>query len=95
MTLVGVGQIVLFLLVLLLLVKPLGWYMAQIYEAKPAGLNQVGKPFEFFLYRLCSIKPKQGMDWKQYSSSLKDRSLKTYGCLGTSGKGMKKSRVGL
>ena len=70
MTLVGVAQIVLFLLVLLVLVKPLGWYMAQIYEAKPAGLNQVGKPFEFFLYRLCSIKPKQGMDWKQYLSSM-------------------------
>ena len=32
-------QSVIFLAALLLLVKPLGIYMARIYEGKPAGLN--------------------------------------------------------
>ncbi len=29
-------QLILYLGVLLLLVKPLGWYMAQVFEGKPA-----------------------------------------------------------
>jgi K+-transporting ATPase ATPase A chain len=37
-------QIVLFVSVVLLLVKPLGWYMTRVYKNKPCGLNRVLGP---------------------------------------------------
>ena len=33
----GLLQIAFYLVVLLALVKPLGWYMARVYEASPPG----------------------------------------------------------
>ena len=56
-----------FLFVLLLLVKPLGSYMARIYEGSPAGLNVWLAPVERFIYRLCGVKPAEGMTWKTYA----------------------------
>jgi potassium-transporting ATPase potassium-binding subunit len=41
MTAHGILQIALYLAVLLVLVKPLGWYMARVYEGKPCGLDRV------------------------------------------------------
>jgi K+-transporting ATPase ATPase A chain len=37
-------QIVLFMSVVLLLTKLRGWYMAQIYENKPCGLDRILGP---------------------------------------------------
>ncbi|MDR3491661.1 MAG: potassium-transporting ATPase subunit KdpA [Gammaproteobacteria bacterium] len=70
MTTIGIYQILLYLLVLLILVKPLGWYMARVYEGKPCGLDRIFSPFERFLYRLCDIKPTQEMDWKSYLATM-------------------------
>ena len=57
------AQIVLFLVVLIALVKPLGAYMAKVYEGRMAFL----RPIETFLYRLAGIDPNQEMDWKGYT----------------------------
>jgi len=65
-TAMGIYQITLYLVILLILVKPLGWYMARVYENKPFGLDRVGVPFESVLYRICGINPKQEMNWKTY-----------------------------
>src|SRR5438046_1884529 len=62
----GIFQIVLYLLVLLACIKPLGWYMAQIYENKPCGLNRLFQPIERLIYTLCGIQPEQEMGWKKY-----------------------------
>ena len=62
----GILQIALYLFVLLILVKPLGWYMAQVYEGNPCQLDKICGPIERFIYRLCQIRPKDEMDWKQY-----------------------------
>ena len=61
MTASGVIQIVLFLTAVLLLVKPLGWYIARVYENKPCGLNRLLGPFERVIYRLCGINPANEM----------------------------------
>jgi len=53
-------QIMLYLLVLLALVKPLGAYMARIYQGQPAG-------FENRLYQWCGVDAKQDMRWTQYA----------------------------
>lgn len=66
----GIFQIVLYLLVLAALAKPLGWYMARVYEGQPVGLDRVLGPVERLLYRLFGINPDQEMDWKTYAVAM-------------------------
>ena len=68
MTAIGILQIVLYIVILLLIVKPLGWYMARVYMGKSCGVDRVLAPAEQFFYRVCNINPKQSMDWKNYLS---------------------------
>jgi K+-transporting ATPase ATPase A chain len=63
-------QIILFLAVLLLLVKPLGGYMARVYEGKPCGLDKVLGRVERLIYRICGIDPTREMSWKTYTLSM-------------------------
>ncbi|MCL4395395.1 MAG: potassium-transporting ATPase subunit KdpA [Chloroflexi bacterium] len=63
----GLLQIGLYLFVLAALAKPLGSYMARVYEGESTPLDRVLGPVERFLYRLFGIKPDQGMDWKIYT----------------------------
>ena len=66
----GIIQIVLFLSVVLLLVKPLGWYMARVYENKPCGLDRILGPVEHAIYRLCGVNPANEMGWKRYTVAM-------------------------
>ena len=66
----GILQIILYLVVLLALVKPLGAYMARIYEGRPAGLNRFGARFEDLLYRLCGVDPAKDMRWTEYALAM-------------------------
>ncbi len=66
----GILQIALYLLIILVCIKPLGWYIAQVYENKPCGLNRLFRPLEQFIYKLSSIQPEQEMGWKKYLSTL-------------------------
>lgn len=70
LTPIGLLQILVYLFVLFLLIKPLGWYMAVVYEGRPFFMARVGRPIERLLCRLCSIQPVKEMDWKQYLSSM-------------------------
>lgn len=63
-------QIVVYFIVLLLLVKPLGWYMAEVYTGNPCGLNRILFPLEKFCYRIAGVNHTQEMDWKTYAASL-------------------------
>ncbi len=65
-----ITQMVLFLGILLLLVKPLGWYMACVYENKPCGLDRILGPAERILYRLGGIQPDQEMSWQKYAAAV-------------------------
>jgi len=67
MTTNGTLQIVLYMVVLIALAKPLGAYMADIYEGKPAILNQFGAPVERLIYRLCGVKESEEMSWTRYA----------------------------
>jgi K+-transporting ATPase ATPase A chain len=60
-------QISIFLAVLLLLVKPLGTYMARVYEGKPSGLNVWFGWLEKLIYRLIGANPEKEMSWKTYA----------------------------
>lgn len=67
MTLIGLTQVLLYFVVLLGLSKPLGWYMARVYEGSPCGLDRIFSPMERLIYRLCRINPAEDMTWKTYA----------------------------
>jgi K+-transporting ATPase ATPase A chain len=60
-------QIGLYLVLLLALVKPLGWYMARVYQGEPIGLDRVLGPVERLIYRLGGVSQNAEMDWKGYA----------------------------
>ena len=62
-------QIGLYLVVLLLLVKPLGGYMARVFDGTSTAVRWGAVP-ERALYRLCAIDPQESMDWKRYTLAL-------------------------
>ena len=70
MTSMGIARVLFFLLVVFLLVKPLGTYMARVYEGERTFLDQLVKPFERWLYRVCGIDPEADMPWQTYTIAL-------------------------
>lgn len=70
MTSNGYLQALLFFALLLLLVKPLGWYMARVYQGQSVGLNRVLRPIEALIYRMSGIRDDEEMDWKAYAVAL-------------------------
>lgn len=63
-------QIGLYLVVLLLLVKPLGSYMAHVYQGERTFLNRIVGPIERFIYRILGMRADEEMDWKAYAVAL-------------------------
>ncbi|HVI85146.1 MAG TPA: potassium-transporting ATPase subunit KdpA, partial [bacterium] len=59
MSAIGVLRIAISLAVVFLLVKPLGAYMARVYEGRRTLLDPVLRPLERLLYRLCRIDPNE------------------------------------
>lgn len=70
MTANGVLQIGLYLIALVALVKPLGWYMARVYEGMPVGVDRVLGPVERWIYRLAGVRASDEMDWKTYAVAM-------------------------
>ena len=66
----GLLQIALFLGVLIALAKPLGWYMARVYEGKLPVLVRWISPIENLFYRLCGVDSKQEMRWTRYALAM-------------------------
>ena len=60
----------LFMLVLLVLAKPLGGYIADVMEGRRHLLSPVGAPLESLLYRLAGVKREQEMSWLHYAMSV-------------------------
>ena len=66
----GLLQLALYLAVLLLLVKPLGAYMAAVYEGRRTFLSPVIGPLERGIYRAAGIDSQTETDWKRYALAL-------------------------
>ncbi|MGD9721393.1 MAG: potassium-transporting ATPase subunit KdpA [Pirellulales bacterium] len=60
-------QLTIYVVVLLALVKPLGTFMARVYENKPCGLDKILGPLERLIYRLCGVNPTSEMTWQHYT----------------------------
>ena len=70
MTANGVLQLLIYLVVLIALAKPLGAYMARVYEHRPFGLDKVLGWLERLLYRLAGVRPDEEMGWKTYAAAM-------------------------
>jgi potassium-transporting ATPase potassium-binding subunit len=70
MTANGWLQFVAFFGVLLLLMRPLGLYIARVVEGEKTFLDPVLRPIERLFYRACGIQAEQEMSWQQYSVAM-------------------------
>ena len=70
MTPASLALIAVYLLVALVLVKPVGLYIANVVEGRPIWPLRVGAGLERFIYRLCGTDPQDAMDWKSYAIAL-------------------------
>ena len=66
----GLFQIIFYFVTLLLLAKPLGVYMAAVYENRPVLINRLLAPLEAWVYRFIGVKPEHEMRWKEYAAAL-------------------------
>ena len=70
MTSIGLLQIFFFFLVLLALTKPLGAYMARLFEGERTFLHPVVRPIERLVYKLCGVDESNEQHWTHYAGSL-------------------------
>jgi K+-transporting ATPase ATPase A chain len=70
MTANGWLQFVAFFAVLLLLMRPLGLYIARVLEGEKTFLDPLLRPIERIIYRVCGIHADQEMSWQQYAVAM-------------------------
>ncbi len=70
MTEQGLFQVGVYLLALLLLIRPLGGYMARVYADESAGSNRWLKAGEQWIHRLAGVDSNRDMNWRQYAAAM-------------------------
>jgi potassium-transporting ATPase potassium-binding subunit len=70
MTANGLFQIALYVVVLIALAKPLGGFMARVYDGEPTFLDGVLGPIERGIYRACGVRADEGQTWKTYTLAM-------------------------
>jgi K+-transporting ATPase ATPase A chain len=70
MTANGWFQIGLFLLVIFLLTKPLGVFMARVFSGEKTFLDVLLRPIEKLIYRLTGVDEQHEMRWTEYAVSM-------------------------
>jgi K+-transporting ATPase ATPase A chain len=70
MTANGWLQFALFFGVMLLLMRPLGIYIARVVEGQKTFLDPLLRPIERLLYRSCGIDPDREMSWQGYTVAM-------------------------
>ncbi len=70
MTAVGLLQIAVYFLLLLLLTKPLGLFMARVFSGERTFLHPIVQPIERLIYRLSGVREDEEQHWTRYAASL-------------------------
>jgi K+-transporting ATPase ATPase A chain len=70
MTTNAIFQLIFYVVVLLALAKPLGVYMARVYEGRRLALDRVLGWLERLIYRAGGIRPGEEMGWKGYALAM-------------------------
>jgi K+-transporting ATPase ATPase A chain len=58
-----------FLLVIIVLVKPLGGYIARVFEGARTWLDFLLRPVERFIYKITRVDSALEMNWQEYATS--------------------------
>jgi K+-transporting ATPase ATPase A chain len=64
---------------LVALVRPLGAYIAKVYQGEPSIPTRILGPIERLIYKICGIKSEEEMPWQKYAHSVLIFSL--IGCI--------------
>jgi len=70
MTLNGLIQIALYFILIILVTKPLGVYMYQVFSGERTFIHPVLRPVESLIYKVTGIDEKKEMNWKIYTLAL-------------------------
>ena len=63
-------QLIFYMVLLLALAKPLGSFMANVYQGEKTFLDPALAPLERLLYRLAGVRADEEMNWKVYAIAL-------------------------
>jgi K+-transporting ATPase ATPase A chain len=63
-------QFAIYSLILLASVRPVGIYMARVFEGQRTWLDPVLRPCERLIYKLCGVKAGEEMNWRVYAGSM-------------------------
>ena len=75
MTSIGVLQIAIFFGLILICTKPLGAFMAKLFEGQRTFLHPVLRWLEVLTYKLIGVKEEVEQRWTQYTAALLSFSL--------------------
>jgi K+-transporting ATPase ATPase A chain len=70
MTVNGWLQFAVYSIVLLLTVRPVGIYMARVFEGEGTWLDPVFRPLERLIYKLSGVKADKEMNWREYAFAM-------------------------
>jgi K+-transporting ATPase ATPase A chain len=70
MTYYGIAQIVIFFGLIMLITKPLGSYMARVFNGERTFLYPVLRPLEKLCYRLFRVNEQEDMRWATYTFAM-------------------------
>jgi K+-transporting ATPase ATPase A chain len=66
----GILQITLYVLVLLALTKPLGAYMAKVFNGERTWMHRALRPVETLIYKVCGIDENAEQHWTRYAGGV-------------------------
>jgi K+-transporting ATPase ATPase A chain len=66
----GLLQLAVYVAVLLALAKPLGDYMARVFEHRASSAQRILGPLERLIYRMGGIDPAEEMGWQTYAATM-------------------------
>ncbi len=70
MTVIGWIQILIFCAIIIVLVKPLGWYMTRVFNGERTFLSFMLRPVEVGLYKLGGVDERREQSWLNYAVAL-------------------------
>src|SRR6185503_386150 len=70
MTINGWLQILFFFVIILLITKPLGIFMAHVFNREKTFLDPVLRPFERLIYKLTGVNEEREMRWTEYAVTM-------------------------
>lgn len=70
MSLPGLLEILLFLVIVLAITRPLGAYLARVFGGERTALSPVLVPVESAIYRACGVDPSADQRWTAYAAGM-------------------------